>query len=304
MARIEHLNATEIRLARETAVGSGVASGSWVAPGFTAAAVTRGFTTSAERRDVFRQLTRRDVICQAWSFMTSHEIGVDFFRWILEPHLTDRGGGVWTLDPEAEGVSFIMEATSEAGDISAYFGCVIVEAQILFEESKILRLELTWSALHREVLDSPLAGSTALPWPLVLIPTMTADFAATVDAWGADPRVDDVQTCHGGQVFLTRKIEPCNYGPDGRPEAYTRQPWDVLAEIYLPETPGLTDTAFGEDWTGRFALWIGAGDEHIRINQASGFISEEDLKGYDWRVRRIAMQALTDQVRGLIEYRR
>ncbi len=304
MARIEQLNATEIRIARETAIGSGIASGSWVFPGFTAAAVTRGFTTSAERRDVFRQLTRREVVCQAWSFMTSHEIGVDFLRWILEPHLTNRGGNVWTLDPEAEGISFVVEATSEAGDISAYYGCVIVEAQILFEEGKNLRLELTWSALFRDVLNAPIAGSNAAPWPLVMVATMNGDFAATVGDWSEDPRIDDVQVCHGGQLFLTRKIEPCNYGPDGRPSAFTRQPWDVLAELFLPETPGITDTAFGEDWTGRFALWVGTGGEHFRINAASGFITDEDLKGYDWRVRRLALQSVSDEARGLLEYRR
>lgn len=302
MAQIEHLYATKIRLAVETALSSGVAGSRWTIPPLTAAAVQRVFHQTAERMDVFRQLTRREIVCEAWEFKTSHEVGLLFLRWILIPHFTYRGS-LHTLEPENEGPSFVMEVTSDAGDISRYSGCRVTEFQILWEDRRIVRLDITWSALKRDVLESPLAGNAGDEFDFELVPNNTCGVAITNGVWATFPREDNAAIMHGGQLFLTRPIVPTNYGPDGQPGEHDRQPWSCIAEIYMPETPGVTDQAFADQWHGGVVVWMGPGVDSFRINNAIGFISDEDLKAYDWRVRRLAIQAFSDARRALVEYR-
>lgn len=299
----ELLNATRIRIAQETAVGSGVATGGWREIPTTGAAIDRELVMTAQRMSLHGQLSAREVIADAWGFRMAHEANLALVAWMIQAHLTDQGGGVWQLDPEADGPSFVIETTSEGGDIAAYTGTKLTELQMFWEERRVIQLETQWSALRRQTLVEPLAGAAGAALAGPMLPTRLATMAATPDAWGGNPRVDDAITTHGGQIVMTREIEPRNYGPDGIPDTFNLAAWQVLAEIYLPETPGITDTAYGEEWIGRLAMWFGSGTQHLRINQAHGVLTDEDLKAYDWRVRRLTAEAVADNSRATLEFR-
>lgn len=302
-AQIEQLYRTTIRAAIETTLGNGEAENDawWHLP-VTGAAVERVTVSSAERKNVFMQGNRRQIVSQAWMFTTSHQASEDFLLWLLLPHLTERAAEIFTLDPEADGPSYCVETISEAGDFARYLGCQPQEIQIFLEERRIVQVEIQWAALVRETPGGATERNPA-EFSGVLMPTNRASLASTQNNWGPNPRANRAVVFHGGQIILTRGIKPANYGPDGKPDTMTRAAWDVLVELYMPETPGITDLAFADEWTGRLALWLGLGPEHFRIQSARGFIDDEDLKGWDWRVRRLVASAETDSRRALLEFR-
>lgn len=304
-AQIEQLYRTTLRAAVETAIGSGEpVDDDWRELPVTGAAAERVIVSAAERKNVFMQGTKREAVSQAWQLRTSHEASLDFLLWILLPHFTSRSEGLYTLDPEAEGPTYVIEALSEAGDLSRYLGCQAKEIQIFMEERRVVQIEIAWAALHREasVPVAPLYRPTA-EFSGTMMPTRAAGLAVTNSTWGADPRADNAATFHGGQIVLTREIQPRNFGPDGRAETMERAAWRVMLELFMPETPGITDAAFADEWTGKIGLWLGDGPEHFRIEQARGFIDDEDLKAYDWRVRRLVAAAESDSLRCLAQFR-
>lgn len=304
-AQIEQLYRTTLRAAVETALGNGEpVDDDWRHLPVTGAAVERVIITAAERKNVFMQGTKREVVSQAWMIRTAHEGSLDFLLWLLLPHFTNRGSDLYTLDPEAEGPSYVIEALSEAGELQRFFGCQAKEIQIFMEERRIVQIEVTWAALERDAFipGAPLYRPTA-EFSGALMPTRACGLAVTDSTWGTDPRVDNAVTFHGGQIFLTREIKTRNHGPDGIAETMERAAWKVMVELFMPETPGITDAAFADEWTGKIALWLGAGPEHFRIEQARGFIDDEDLKAYDWRVRRLVAASESDSLRCLAQFR-
>lgn len=299
----EQLNATRIRIARETNLGNGVATGGWRDLPVTGAAMERELVATAERRTLYGQLSQREVISDAWTFRTSHEANLALLRWLLEANMVLASAGVWLLDPESHGASYTVETTSEGGDIAQYSGVKLTELQIFWEERRVVQIEAQWAALTRVELGSPAAGTTGAILAGPMLPTRLATMAATTGFWAGDPRADNYVLTHGGQIVLTRNIEPRNFGPDGKPDTFNQAPWTVLAEIYLPETPGVTDVAFADEWVGRLAFWLGSGTEHLRINRVHGVVTDEDLKAYDWRVRRLTVEGLVDDSRSNLEFR-
>lgn len=299
---IEQLHATKLRLARETATGSGSPSGDWISPPTTAAACTRDFVQTAQRQDAFRQLSDREVVAESWTVRSSHEVGLGWLQWLLLPHLTDRGAGVYTMDPEAQGPTFVLDSETQQGHRARFQGLKLVEVQLIFEEARVIRMDCQWVGLRRVVPGTALPGA-ATEFSGGVVATFLADAAATTGAWNADPRATQRVTAHGGQVFLQRECAAADFGPDGIPEAHTRAAWRIVGEVYMPETPGITDTAFSDDWAGKLAFWLGAGAQHLRINNAHGFVTDDDLKGYDFRVRRLVFEAKSDERRALMEFR-
>ncbi len=300
----ELLHSTRIRIAAETSLGSGVADGAgWHEIPTTGAAVERELVSTAQRTSLHGQITAREVISDAWSFRTAHEANLALVIWLITPHMTAAGEGVWQLDPEADGPSYVVETTSEGGDIAIYRGTRMTELQISWEERRILQLEAQWSALRRQDLEEPLAGIDGPSLAGPMLPNSAAAMAIATGTWGDNPKTDNAVITHGGQIVMTREIQARNFGPDGYPETFNNAPWTVLSEIYLPQTAGITDQAFSDAWTGRLALWLGTGGEHFRINRAHGVVVEEDLKAYDWRVRRLTTEALADDFRTTLEFR-
>lgn len=301
----ELLHATRIRIARETSLGSGVETGGWRNLPVTGAAVERELVATAERRSLHGQLSAREVISDSWRLRTSSEGNLAFFEWLLTAQMNPAGSGIWILDPETiEDRSYVVETMSELGDVAVYRGTKLTELQIFWEERRIVQMETEWSCLERDEPGAPISG--AEPSGTIageMLPTRLATIAITGGAWGGDPRADNAVLTHAGQLVMTRQIEPRNFGPDGIPDSFSRGNWSTLAEIYLPETAGITDVAFADEWTGGIAFWFGAGTEHLRINRAHGLIGEEDLKAYDWRVRRLTAEAMTDDARATLEFR-
>jgi len=299
---IEQLYANRIRFATETAVGSGVASGDWVSPPCTAAAITRQFRQVVARKDVFRQPRGRKIVSESWLLRTAHEIGLPFFRWVLLPHMVNRGGGVWTLDPEAEGPTFVLEGETEQGRRMRVAGIKLSEVMLIFEDMRLVRMECQWVGLWRDVPETELPDATEDVRGTIL-PTWQAQAVATTGAWDTNPRATQRVNAAGAQLFLSRGIEACNYGADGIPTQHNRKAWNVVGETYLPETEGITDVAFLDDWQGRLGFFFGTGDEQLRINNAQGFVGEDDLKAYDFRMRRLVFQSFTDDRRATLEFR-
>jgi len=299
----ELLHSTRIRIAAETSLGSGVATGGWHEMPTTGSAVERELVSTAQRISLHGQVTSRNVISDAWSFRTAHEANLALIDWLIKPHMTAKSAGVWQLDPEADGPSFVVETTSEGGEIACYRGTRLTELQISWEERRVIQLEIQWAALRRQTLEAPLAGADGVSLAGPMLPNSAATMSITTGAWGLDPKTDNAVVTHGGQIVMTRQIEARNFGPDGIPETFSHAPWSVLSEIYLPQTAGITDLAFSDEWTGGLALWLGPGAEHFRVNRAHGVVVEEDLKAYDWRVRRLTTEALADDYRSTLEFR-
>lgn len=299
---IEQLHATQLRLAVETAPGNGVAAGAWLKPPTVAAAVSRGFKNTAQRLDVFRQPRSREVVAEAWVIRSTHEVGLPFLRWLLEPHGIDRGGDVWTFDPEAVGPTFVLDTETQQGHRALFSGLSLVEVQLQFEESRIVKMECQWAGLRRTTPATELPAA-ALEFSGGLLATFRGAAAATTGAWDVDPRANQPINCHGAQLFFQRQVQAVDYGPDGVPSTHSRAPWRVLGEAYMPETTGITDTAFSDSWQGKVGLWFGPGSEHLRVNNAQGYVTDDDLKGYDFRVRRLVFEGFTDDRRAVAEFR-
>jgi hypothetical protein len=299
---IEQLHATKLRLARESATGSGSPSGDWITPPTTAAAVSRNFMQTAQRQDVFRQLNARKVVAEAWIMRSSHEVGLEWLEWVLLPHLTARGAGVYTLDPEAEGPTYVLDTETEQGHRAKFSGLKLNEVQLIFEEGRTVRVDLQWIGLRRTVPATALPGAATAPTG-GLVANFLSQAAMTTGAWATDPRADQPVNAHGAQIFLQRDIAAADFGPDGIPEAHNRAAWRLVGECYMPETPGITDTAFSDDWQGKVALWIGEGAKHLRVNNAQGYVTDDDLKGYDFRVRRLVFEGKSDDRRSICEFR-
>lgn len=299
---IEQLHATKLRMARESYPGSGIATGEWVTPPCTAAAVSRDFVTVAQRLDVFRQLRTREMVAESWTVRSSHEIGLAWMRWLLLPHFTTRGAGVYTMDPEAEGPTFVLDTETEGGHRAKFHGLKLVEVQLIFEEGRTIRMDCQWQGLQRTTPETDLPGAFTT-FSGNVVATVLAGASATTGEWLADPREDNAIVAHGAQVFLQRDCMAADFGPDRIPESHTREAWRVVGEIYMPETPGITDSAMADNWQGKLALWFGAGSENLRIENAQGYVTEDDLKGYDFRVRRLVFEAKTDARRAVLELR-
>lgn len=295
---IEQLHATELRLARESTPGSGSPTGGWLRPPTTAAACTRDMLTLMQRADVFRQLRDRKALAQAWQIRSSHEVGLEWALWLLKPHFTDRGAGLYTLDPEAEGPTYVLDTETQQGHRATFVGLKLVEVQLIFEEGRGVRMDCQWVALRRLVPTSALPAAELAPSGN-LVPTVTCDAAATTGSWDPAPRATQRVTAHGAQLFFQRECQAADFGADMVPDSHTRAPWRLLGEIYMPETAGITDTAFSDDWRGKIALWLGAGAEHFEIDAAHGFVTDDDLKGYDFRVRRLVFEGRSDDMRGI-----
>jgi hypothetical protein len=300
-ALIEQLWLTEIRIATEGTEGSGTATGDWYRLPSTGAALERQIITSADRKNVHRQQSDGQVICQQWGIKTSHEASQALIDWILLPELTDRSAGVWTLDPEAEGQNYVIETQSETGDSARYCGCRVKEISIRIEERRIVMLEILWAVMKRIPIAE--TSRTLVDLDATMMPTSECALAVTTGEWDIDPRDTQATTMHGGQIILTREIGAANFGPTGNPETQTLGHWKTMIEIYMPETPGVTDSAFADSWSGKIALWIGSATPHIRMDRARGFIGEEDLLAWDWRVRRLVALGESDSRRALIEFR-
>lgn len=304
MANIEQLWKTSVRMAVETTFGSGIGNGQWVRPELSTAAVSRDIKTQAEKRDVFRQLKQREIVSESWTLAMGGDAKLAFLAWLLGGIMTDRGSDVFALDPETDGVSYVVETTSENGDIAVYSGCQLAELTVVIEDRRIVRLEMSLACLRRQTPDDPLAGTTYLDVSGDMMPTYQVGLAISAAyEWGSVPRTDNAVTMHGGQLVFTREIAPANFGPDGIPSSFARRPWRVMGELMMPETAGVTDVAFASEWTGGIMLWLTDGDPVLVINNAVGFVSDEDLVAYDFRVRRLAFEAMTDADRALIEFR-
>lgn len=298
----EQLHLTRIRIAEETALGSAAPDpDGWIEPPMTAAAVSRELVSTAARVDVFGQSFRKDVIASTWGLRTEHELGLPWLLWILKRHMTARPGGIWTLDPEAPDPSFVIETQSPAGEVAQYSGCRISEIQIEQQERRLVTCKITWLALERDTPEDPAPEAAGESVNGPLCPTHLATVAATTGAWDPDPRATQSVTHFAGQLILRREIEATNYSPDGYPQGFIDSPWQVLAELLTPQINGLTDAAFDDEWNGKLAFFPTAGTEHLRVNASHGFIQDEDLLAFDWRVRRIAAQALSDYRRALVE---
>lgn len=302
MSTPESLHLTTLRIAAETSIGSGSPAGSIYRPPMTAAACQREIQTMAERRNLARGPSQRAIIAQSWSLATSHEIGLPFLRLILASHMTTRAAGEYTLDPEAPEPTWVIETESAAGDLARFTGAAVEEIRIAIDERSVARMDLKWRALQRLVPDTAMTGPEGDSLAGELITTQACGFAATSDEWDLDPRVDNAAVMHGGQLYLTRRILPANFDPNGRPHLHDRAPWDVLGEVYMPETPGITDQAFDGLWQGRVAIWIGAGATRVQIENASGYVADEDLLAYDWRTRRLAFTGQADDRRALLDF--
>lgn len=299
---IEQLHATKLRLAQETAPGTGSPLGDWISPPCTAAAVSRDFVTVAQRLDVFRQLRTRELVAESWTVRSSHEVGLDWMRWLLLPHFTPRTASTWTLDPESEGPTFVLDTETEAGHRAKFHGLKLVEVQLIFEEGRTIRMDCQWAGLQRTTPATALPGAATVFSGNVLA-TVKGAAAATTGEWDNPPRINQPIVCHGAQIFFQRDCLPADFGPDRIPEGHTREAWRILGEIYMPETPGITDAAFSDTWQGKLALWFGPGQDHVRVNNAQGYVTEDDLKGYDFRVRRLVFEAKSDDRRAILEFR-
>ncbi len=304
MPALEQLYATSIRIAGETTPGSMEADvNGWHLPGITEAAVEREIILSAERRNFHRQLARREIIASEWQITTRHEATIPLVEWILQAILTDHGSGRWALDPKSPDRSFVIETTTDAGAIHAYAGCRIAEIQLVWDERKILLIDITWQGTSRHSLEAAIDGTAGPDLSGPLLTTRAAGFAVATDAWGTDPRIDNAAVMFAGQVFLTRDIQAGNIGPDGIASTMERAPWTVMAEIQMPETPGITDQAFADQWCGKLAFWFGSGSHHLRLNNVVGFIADGDLKAFDFRIRRLVAEAESDPNLALMEFR-
>ena len=304
MAAIEQLWKTSVRMSVESGyLGSGLASANWVRPELSTAAVSRDIKTQAEKKDVHRQLTRRETVSESWTLSTGHDAKLEFLAYLFAGMMTDRGGDVLALEPEADGVSYVVETVSENGDIAVYSGCQLAELTIIIEDRRIVRIEMTLACLRRQTSNDPLSGSSYIDVGGPMMPTFQVGLAATTDEWGAEPRTDNAVTMHGGQIIFTREVAPANFGPDGIPSAFAKRPWRVMGELMMPETAGVTDVAFAAEWLGSLMLWPTSDDSVLVINRAVGFVGDEDLVAYDFRVRRLAFEAMTDDNRALIEFR-
>lgn len=300
---VEQLHRTEIRIATEAALGSGEAEGDWWQPPIVSAAASRGFRTFVTKKDIFRNTVYREPAMEEWMLQTSHEMGTAFFNWVIATIFPEAEAGTFTVSPEAQSRTYVIAAESEGGHRSRFKGVKISEISIRAEESRIVSFDIIWIALDR--IDDPeeLPEANQAPTGDVLA-TFRGASSATQGEWDAEPRATQAINIFAAQIFLTRQIQATQYGADGIPTQHTRAPWEIRGEIYMPETEGITDQAYADNWEGKIALFFGTGTDHVRIDNASCFLVEDDLKSYDFRIRRLILQAMSDDNRNLAEFRR
>lgn len=284
----EQLHQTQIRLARETSPGSGQPDGAWVEPPRNGAAVERRYRNTAQQTNPYRQTTRREVIHSAWALRTEHEIDVPLLQHLLEPHLLQRSGDR-ALTPDAPEPSWVVETVSPMGSIARYGGVQLGELRIGIEQRRTAGMTATWSALWRTEPGAIGAGQVD-PQPTgPMIPTRTVALRMATGGL-SDPEADRTMF-FAGQIFLTRKIQPANYGPDRIAALHRLGPWSALAEIQMP-AEAQAEQAFRDRWAGGLAFDLPG--LTIQIETASGFVGNEDLVAFDWRTMRLAAEAERD----------
>lgn len=300
---MEQIHETEIRIAVETTIGAGVTESEWIQPPAKGWSVTRGFSVSFEKLDVFRNPSKRDFFSEEWILVSSHERGSDFFNWIIQNVLTDRGSGVFTADPEAIGKTFVIQAKASGGSHSRFSGCAISEIRIQGEESRIVSFDLTWIALKRSELEEENLPEAEQSWSGGLTPTKDGQVAITEGEWSADPRTEQAINAFAYQVFLQREIKAVSFGPDGIPKSFSREPWKFVGELFTEEKTGFTDLAYAESWAGKIAIWFGKETANLRIEKARAFVTDDELKGYDFRIKRLLIEGHGDHRRSVVEIR-
>jgi len=297
---IEQLYATELRVAAEASLLSGTAAGDWWAPPVIAAAVARTFVGVLERKDVWRQRRTRIEYGNSWEIATSHPVGVGFLGWLLSNELEAVSGETYlALTPETQSRTYVLEVESQAGDRQRFSGMAIQRIALQWQERRLVGLDVTWVALHRTTSVGALPAADQID-EAERIPTWPGKVALTTGAWGADPREDNGVTSFDAQLFMSRDIAAADFGPGMEPLGHAQAPWRVLAETTTQQT-ALMETAFSSRFAGRMGIWIGPA-AHFRLDNAQGFVRDEELKASDWRQRRIGVEGFSDNARRLLTY--
>ena len=298
---IEQLNATELRIAQETAIGSGETAGNWWRPRSTMALASRSLALVASRSDLWRQPSERVIIGDSWTLKTTHQVGLDWLAWLLRAHANERLGNVWTLDPEAEGPTYVVETEMQDGGRATFGGLKLQELRIFWEESRVIRLDCQWSGLWRSTPESALPAYDIEPVDAVA-PTSGGAFSASTSAFvTGPPRLLGKVQAHAFQVFLSRAVEAADFGPDGVASTHTRRAWQVVGEVVMPWHT-IAETAISGQWSGQFAIWFGAGNDRLVVGSVEAHVVDQDLQAYDFRQAQLLFQAHTDTRRSLLDF--
>lgn len=298
---IEQIHATRIRMALETELGSAIADGQWIEPPCVSAGTSREIVSSANRSDVFRNQRDQRIICEDVALRTSHEIGSQFFKLIIDSLFSRASESVLQVDPEAVGKSWVMHAITEGGKHYLFRGMMIQELSVRMQESRIIDFEIGWVALQSQETAEPLPQASLSPTGGVLA-TYKGKAAGTTGEWDADPASSQGIKIFAAQIFIRRNSFPTQFEADGKPTAMSRAPWKISGEIAMPETQGITDLAYADQWMGKIAFFLGD-DIEIRINSLAAFVMDDELKAYDFRTRRLIFEALSDDKRSVAEIR-
>jgi len=283
---MQDLWTNKILIRREASHG-GVLAATVVKARLAQAVVGRKTAGAQVRQDPYGTTEFSDIVHDAWELdLRGEATSGEFLIWLLgeiaEAGTPERAMAAWELAEEARPPTFAIQAQEIDGTDHTYTAAALQALSLTIKGRAIIgwaarfmacRLDTTaptWTATHEdagEIMAGHDAGvAVASAFTSGVAPTKTDTFEASLEI-----------SLEGGG--------PVRFGPDGYATAHQGGTWDLVGQILVPETAGLTDVAIGETFPGDLAIWWSSGIGNRLEIQAGVTLAVEQrlLVSQEWR---------------------